>query len=115
LTEQATEEQGQTLSQLRGAETTVRRISVVGVAGLLLGMPLVAGAYLLTRHYEHKETVREIEIERLAQAALTDGLTGLANHRAFQEDLRHEVPRASRNSQPITVAMIDVDDFKVVN
>ena len=89
--------------------------SVVGIVSILLGMPLVAGAYVLTRGYERKETVHELELERLKQAALTDGLTGLANHRAFQEDLKREVLRAARYERPITVAMMDVDDFKEVN
>ncbi|HEY2005249.1 MAG TPA: diguanylate cyclase, partial [Solirubrobacteraceae bacterium] len=52
------------------------------------------------------------ELERLAT---NDPLTGLANHRVFHERLRAEAARASRNRQPLSVAIIDVDHFKSIN
>src|SRR5581483_7077499 len=36
-------------------------------------------------------------------------------HRAFQEDLRREVVRSSRTERPLSVAMLDIDDFKEIN
>ncbi|MFN8123670.1 MAG: diguanylate cyclase [Thermoleophilia bacterium] len=53
--------------------------------------------------------------ELLAAQAVTDPLTGLANHRAFQERLRQEVARARRHGRPLSLAMIDLDHFKAVN
>ena len=47
--------------------------------------------------------------------ALTDPLTGLANHRAFQERLHAEVARARRHGRPLTLALIDLDHFKQIN
>ena len=38
---------------------------------------------------------------RLAQLAVTDGLTGLYNHRYFQDKLEHEVARAERFGHPV--------------
>tara|TARA_B100000029_G_scaffold504387_1_gene583132 strand:- start:7 stop:960 length:954 start_codon:yes stop_codon:yes gene_type:complete len=52
------------------------------------------------------------ELERLAR---TDGLTGLRNHRAFQEALSFEVRRAGRLKQPLSLLMVDVDHFKTYN
>ncbi len=52
---------------------------------------------------------------RLASAADAGPLTGLANHRAFQERLIVEVDRAQRYGRPLSVACIDVDGFKDVN
>jgi len=52
------------------------------------------------------------ELERLAR---TDGLTGLRNHRAFQEALSFEVRRADRLKQPLSLLMVDVDSFKTYN
>lgn len=52
------------------------------------------------------------EIERLA---ITDGLTGLFNHRHFQEKLSQEVSRLERLSDPISLLIIDIDHFKKVN
>lgn len=50
-----------------------------------------------------------------AVEADADPLTGLANHRAFQERLVTEVERAQRYSRPLALACIDVDGFKNVN
>ena len=52
---------------------------------------------------------------RLAQLAVTDGLTGLYNHRHFHERLALEVERAGRTGLPMALFMIDVDHFKKYN
>jgi diguanylate cyclase (GGDEF)-like protein len=52
---------------------------------------------------------------QLAAQASTDPLTGLANHRTLQERLANEVARASRHGHVLSVALIDVDNFKHVN
>ncbi len=52
------------------------------------------------------------EIERLA---ITDGLTGLFNHRHFQERLTQEFNRLQRFSEPISLLLIDIDHFKKIN
>jgi diguanylate cyclase len=53
--------------------------------------------------------------ELLSKAAATDGLTGLANHRAFQEALKRDLARAEREKQPLSIVLIDADHFKKVN
>jgi len=53
--------------------------------------------------------------ETLAQQAITDGLTGLFNHRFFYECLRDEVTRARRYDLPLSLLMMDLDDFKLYN
>ena len=53
--------------------------------------------------------------ERLAQLAITDGLTGAFNHRYFYERLALEVERSRRNQLPLSLLMIDVDLFKGFN
>lgn len=52
------------------------------------------------------------EIEKLAT---TDGLTGLYNHRRFQEKLSEEFKRLSRHSSPVSLLLTDIDFFKKVN
>ena len=52
---------------------------------------------------------------RVQQLAITDGLTGLYNHRHFFERLAEEVKRARRYQLPLSLLMIDIDDFKVYN
>lgn len=52
---------------------------------------------------------------KLATLSATDGLTGLANRRHFDETLRSEWARATRIGQPLAVVMLDVDFFKKFN
>ena len=47
--------------------------------------------------------------------AVTDGLTGLYNHREFYQSLRRELDRARRYRHSLSLLMIDVDDFKQFN
>ena len=47
--------------------------------------------------------------------AITDGLTGLYNHREFYQSLRRELERARRYRHTVSLLMIDVDDFKRFN
>ncbi|HQR44775.1 MAG TPA: GGDEF domain-containing protein [Thermoanaerobaculia bacterium] len=47
--------------------------------------------------------------------ARTDALTGVANRRSFYERAELEISRARRLQEPLTVAYVDVDDFKKVN
>ena len=47
--------------------------------------------------------------------ARTDSLTGIANMRAFYEELNHEIEKTRRFNRPITIVCMDLDDFKNVN
>jgi diguanylate cyclase (GGDEF)-like protein/putative nucleotidyltransferase with HDIG domain len=58
---------------------------------------------------------RRAEVERLSQIAMTDPLTGLRNHRAFQEDLARELQRAGRTGEPLALVLMDVDELKAAN
>ncbi|MEP7223646.1 MAG: diguanylate cyclase [Actinomycetota bacterium] len=52
---------------------------------------------------------------RLEHQAETDALTGLYNHRAFHDRLRHALMRASAEHDTVALVMLDLDDFKKVN
>lgn len=53
--------------------------------------------------------------ERLEHLSVTDGLTGLYNHRYFRDRLQEEYDRSVRYNLPLSCLLIDIDDFKVVN
>lgn len=53
--------------------------------------------------------------DRLAVLAETDGLTGLANRRRFDELLEREVARLRRSGTPLSLILLDVDHFKDFN
>ena len=52
---------------------------------------------------------------QLKAKSITDGLTGLKNHREFQERLDDEMHRAMRYHLPLSLIMLDVDHFKRYN
>ena len=52
------------------------------------------------------------ELERLS---ISDGLTGLFNHRHIHQELWEEFERVQRTEEPLAVAMMDLDHFKQIN
>jgi GGDEF domain-containing protein len=56
-----------------------------------------------------------MEHAELALAARTDGLTGCLNHAAMQDTLRRELERCRRTGHGLSLALVDLDDFKRVN
>jgi diguanylate cyclase (GGDEF)-like protein len=60
------------------------------------------------------ETLRQKNAE-LEQLSVTDGLTGLVNHRALMQRLMEESLRSQRNKRAFAVIMTDVDHFKTYN
>lgn len=63
----------------------------------------------------HIRVRKALDLARTKRLASTDGLTGLCNHRVFQERLEEEVERANRYHRPLSLLMVDVDHFKVHN
>ncbi len=53
--------------------------------------------------------------ERTTQLATTDVLTGLLNHRAFQERFEVELDRAARTRSQLALLLLDLDEFKRLN
>ena len=60
-------------------------------------------------------TERKLLEERLSGLALTDGLTGLWNRRAFDEALEREWKRTTREGSQISLLLLDLDHFKEFN
>ncbi len=71
------------------------------------------------RRHEHllEDYQRELEDKNalLAAQSITDSLTGLHNRRSLMARLEEECGRADRYNQPLSLAVIDVDDFKAYN
>ncbi|HEV3229538.1 MAG TPA: diguanylate cyclase, partial [Solirubrobacteraceae bacterium] len=53
--------------------------------------------------------------ETVQRQAVTDELTGLYNHRRFQEALASELERSKRFEQDMSLVMLDIDNFKSIN
>jgi len=85
----------------------IRRTLLMLIAGgALLGIP--AFYFLGGRSLDR---LHRSAIER----ATLDGLTDLANHRAFQGELDRALSLARRHTQPLTLALYDLDDFRFQN
>jgi len=76
-------------------------LAASAAAGMLLTLGLTA---LLYRE--------QVELRDLAE---TDTLTGLINHRGFQQALRGELRRAGTRGDSVALVALDIDDFKAVN
>ena len=59
-----------------------------------------------------RSTFRELRAMRLA---LTDPLTGLGNHRHFHDRLERELADSRAQGYPLSLCLVDIDDFKRVN
>ena len=60
-------------------------------------------------------TERKLIEEQMAKISRLDGLTNIANRRFFDEFLEHEWLSCRRLKQPLSLAIIDVDNFKMLN
>lgn len=98
---------------LNESETALRWV-MLGIGSL--GLLVVAGL-LCTVHAYKERASRAIrnEMKRLEDAARSDSLTLLGNHRAFYEDFGREIARSRRQGHALTVAVLDIDGFKELN
>lgn len=71
--------------------------------------PRVVAARVQT-HLDYHRVIRLLE-----ELAHTDGMTGLANRRTFDEGLVMELKRSLRGKEPLTVVLVDIDEFKKYN
>ncbi|HZW01055.1 MAG TPA: bifunctional diguanylate cyclase/phosphodiesterase, partial [Candidatus Deferrimicrobium sp.] len=57
----------------------------------------------------------EVLYREAREDSLHDGLTGLGNHRSFQEELDRQLEIHRRHKVPVSLLLLDLDDLKVVN
>ncbi len=71
-----------------------------------------AAAMLRIKTLQDQLRAAKSQLEKLS---VTDGLTGLYNHRYFEERLHEEFRRSQRYSDPVALMMLDLDHFKNIN
>lgn len=94
--------------------------AIAALVGLLA--LLIAFTWWMARHIIRPAAVLDTERARLHElyeaahaASLRDSLTGLGNHRAFQEAVGRMVDASRRYGTPFSLILLDIDDFKRVN
>ena len=106
---------------LLGVESLLRQYRLVHENQQLVASLSAKNQTLLEMNRELEAKIHERTHElaeanaRLAQLAVTDGLTGLYNHRHFHERITLEVERSQRSGLPLSLLMLDVDHFKQFN
>ena len=119
------------------APVFTRNVAMKGVESLLV-MPLVCadeaiGTFTLAsgqRHAFRKNTrdmlgviANQVAVSlenasmyrKMEQMATTDGLTGLVNHRSFQDRLADLIDRSERHGLTLSLILTDIDHFKKIN
>ena len=116
---------------VRPLERLAEGAAEVSTGDLSVDLPSAGGGEVgvLTRVFNHmvgrlregrqelgsaNETLR-LKNEELERLSVTDGLTGLSNHRSLMQRLGDEGIRAKRSKKPFSVIMADVDHFKAYN
>lgn len=93
------------------------------------GLDLGADDYV-TKPFQHAELLARVRAAKrivdlqaelkernaaLGRLSITDGLTGLNNHRHFQDELLRAFEESDRYDRPLSLALIDIDFFKKIN
>ena len=115
------------------AESQAAGVSIAAVTLGPLDAPSRAHGVITVARYgqpftdDDREVLRSLGVEaalalenidlhfQVRRQAVTDELTGLANHGRFQELLTAEIEQVRRYHHPIGLIMLDIDDFKAVN
>ncbi|MEW5990759.1 MAG: bifunctional diguanylate cyclase/phosphodiesterase [Chloroflexota bacterium] len=91
--------------------------TLVGLLVLLIGFIWWMGRQIVRPAAEleaQRSRLHEL-YEAARDAALRDSLTGLGNHRAFQEALTRAVDQTRRYGTPFALVLFDIDEFKRIN
>lgn len=88
------------------------------VAAAAAEQHIAVGAELHLERFAHLASLAITNLhtlQALERRAATDPLTAIANHRAFHDRLRTEIQRARRYDRQLSVVLLDLDHFKVIN
>ena len=94
-----------------GFATTNGAAIAMAMEAVFLGLALADRIRDLRKEKEYYQEGQR----RFQELSLTDGLTGLYNKRYLLSKLASETDHAQRLEQPLSLVMIDIDDFKVIN
>jgi diguanylate cyclase (GGDEF)-like protein len=104
---------------VRGNEATLvaPTVVVVGLGLIVFGLAVWMARQVLqtTGDLDDARARLQRQYEWARLESLRDPLTGLGNHRAFQEELARQIDESNRYASSLALVLIDLDDFKRVN
>ncbi len=100
-----------TIYRVKHREKTEIRVETALRVTRSLENDAVDGVVAISRDMTEQKDLQD----KLAVLATSDGLTGLANRRHFDERLSEEWSRAKRDGTPVSLLLVDVDHFKKFN
>jgi len=126
---------GQQLLRIMGATLLFLAVALILVGPDIMSRPTLTGALLaivcsgalyslgMTQVQRNTQVIIEraysAHLEELSQRlrnmAYRDAVTGLYNHRYFREQLAHETERSVRYAQPLSLILLDMNNFKEIN
>ena len=91
--------------------------ALAAFAIIVLLVAIVTARTFLQPFDDLAESQSQLEVlyREAREDSLHDGLTGLGNHRSFQEELERQLYLFRRHQVPVALLLIDLDDLKVVN
>ena len=108
---------GYSLARGGGPSLLVPTLGIVALAAAL-GLLAVRLAHRVLEPAERLEAaLRTLEgaYDQARSEALLDGLTGLGNHRAFQEEIERQWASSTRYNRALSLVLLDLDEFKQIN
>jgi len=105
-----------TLALLVLAINTARHSFLLGASAVLAAFLLfgLRATVLQSRYEQSQQSLRDAR-DKLEDLSLRDALTGVANRRCFDRVLESEWNRATREHNPLSLLLIDIDYFKNLN
>jgi diguanylate cyclase (GGDEF)-like protein len=89
-------------------------IAVCAIAVYGIGLAALQRGSQLALEKAYSGHLEELSL-RLRNMAYRDAVTGLYNHRYFREQLGHETERSVRYSEPLSLVLMDMNNFKEIN
>ncbi|MCJ8297472.1 MAG: diguanylate cyclase [Pseudomonadales bacterium] len=96
---------------LMGIRSVMKKLNVRSIEARQLAVQ----AAQINQKLELEVSYRKEAQQKLLEMSLTDGLTGVANRRKFDQELLAEWRRAKRDGTDLSLIMLDVDEFKAYN
>ncbi len=108
-------QQAESIEEIEG----MRQILIGGIDELIKGQRALAAKLRGSNDYlqlvkSDSERLHD-ELNKVRLLSLTDEFTGLPNRRAFMRRLEDEIGRAQRYDTPLALAIMDLDEFKIIN